>query len=214
MLLWFSVFVVLIIAATGVVWLLRSDCRGYNCARWGHRHSVVIRDANKTPVDATIVPFIGRREIVQARAWHDWLNVNEEEDRGWEWEDLVLETKAAGVHSGRRYELFSLVVGEIVEALMILQTVGRRSRSQQRPIVYVEYLSVAPHSRRSFSPRKYRYCGEVMTRFAMHRSETLGYGGGVGLHSLPGAEKFYEALGFQDFGPDKAESGYHYFETT
>jgi hypothetical protein len=37
---------------------------------------------------------------------------------------------------------------------------------------------------------------------AQLRSEELGYGGLVGLHSLPGAEAFYRKMGMIDGGAD------------
>jgi len=44
------------------------------------------------------------------------------------------------------------------------------------------------------------------------RSEELGYGGLVGLHSLPNAEKFYRKMGMLEGGTDAAKENLTYFE--
>ena len=214
-----SVFIWLALAAallTGgivLVFILRTTCIGVNCGRLDLRHTAEIIRADRTCIDGTILPGIGIPQLQQALAWRAWLVANNQEDREWSWEQFIVDARGASVRSAERYEFYSLVVDDELEALMILHTASRRSPSDHKPLVYVEYLAVAPHGRRGFEPRKYRYCGEVMLRFAIHRSETLRYGGRVGLHSLPGAREFYTTLGLRDHGPDPAEAGYHYFET-
>jgi hypothetical protein len=47
---------------------------------------------------------------------------------------------------------------------------------------------------------------------ARQRSVELGYGGRVGLHSLPGSEAFYRRNNVPDYGPDPAKDGLVYFE--
>ena len=63
-----------------------------------------------------------------------------------------------------------------------------------QPLVYIEALSVAPWNRAlRQEPPQFRRVGTELLEFAQARSEALGYGGRVGLHSLPGAEGFYES---------------------
>jgi hypothetical protein len=49
-------------------------------------------------------------------------------------------------------------------------------------------------------------------QFAKMRSEQLGYGGLVGLHSLPGAEMFYRKMGMNDCDLDEDYDNLRYFE--
>lgn len=55
-------------------------------------------------------------------------------------------------------------------------------------------------------------CETNQLTFARLRSVELGYGGRVGLHSLPNAEGFYEQLQMSDYGPDLEKNGLVYFE--
>jgi len=55
-------------------------------------------------------------------------------------------------------------------------------------------------------------CGSILVHHAVERSESLGYGGLVGLHTLPGARSFYVRIGFKDFGADPQEGGLHYLQ--
>jgi hypothetical protein len=52
----------------------------------------------------------------------------------------------------------------------------------------------------------------ILLEFAQYRSQTLGYGGLVGLHSLPGAEAFYRQAGFIECGADPEKENLIYFE--
>ncbi|GAB1544642.1 hypothetical protein NUACC21_73180 [Scytonema sp. NUACC21] len=52
--------------------------------------------------------------------------------------------------------------------------------------------------------------GTALLRFARLLSVELGYEGRVGLHSLPGAERFYEKQGMLDYG---SEEDYDNLET-
>ena len=75
------------------------------------------------------------------------------------------------------------------------------------------YLAVTPWNRPTIqSPRRYSGCGRALLKFAVQRSDDLGYEGRVGLHSLPRSRPFYKGSGFMDLGPDEAEGGLNYFE--
>ena len=54
--------------------------------------------------------------------------------------------------------------------------------------------------------------GSALLRFARFRSEELGYGGLVGLHSLPAAQMFYRKMGMIDGGADAEKENLTYFE--
>jgi hypothetical protein len=74
-------------------------------------------------------------------------------------------------------------------------------------------LATAPWNRLSNpDPRGFRAVGSALFRFARFRSEELGYGELVGLHSLPAAEAFYRKLGMIDGGADAEKDNLTYFE--
>ena len=61
-------------------------------------------------------------------------------------------------------------------------------------------------------PPRYKGVGSVFLLFARTRSLELGYEGRVGLHSLPGTEKFYDNQGMLDLGQDEDYDDLVYFE--
>lgn len=77
----------------------------------------------------------------------------------------------------------------------------------------IEYLENAPWNI-SLLPGKPRLVpvGKILLAATVQESQTRGYDGRVGLHSLPQAESFYRSLGMTDFGTDHAYYGLNYFE--
>jgi hypothetical protein len=91
---------------------------------------------------------------------------------------------------------------------------GEKSRdSSPQPIVYVDYVAVAPWNRKPFQdPQRFRGLGTVMLGAAVALSRNLGYAGRCGLHSLRQSEGFYRQIGMRDFGLDASKSSLRYFE--
>jgi hypothetical protein len=54
--------------------------------------------------------------------------------------------------------------------------------------------------------------GTLLLNFARQRSLQLGYGGRIGLHSLPGAQRFCDMKNMMEFGPDPDKDDLVYFE--
>jgi hypothetical protein len=98
--------------------------------------------------------------------------------------------------------------------MMLLQVRGYRSGIEpNRRLVYVHALATAPWNRLSDpDPHGFRAVGSALFRFARFRSEELGYGGLVALHSLPAVEAFYRKLGMIDGGADAEKDNLTYFE--
>lgn len=140
-----------------------------------------------------------------------WLGIQgdlEVQDKHWEWR-----TKCSIAPSTNR-RVFSLLNGKEVEAAMLVLS-GKNSRdpSAQLPILYIDYVAVAPWNRRAFqNPQRFRHLGTVMIGAALELSRALGLDGRCGLHSLPQSEGFYQRIGMRDFGPDAAYSSLRYFE--
>ncbi len=144
------------------------------------------------------------------RTKEKWYEISGElavQDNHWEWR-----TKSS-IAPGTNRRVFSLLNSGDVEAAMML-LFGERSRDQAAlPIVYVDFVAVAPWNRKAFQdPQRFRGLGTVMLGAAVELSRTLGHDGRCGLHSLPQSEGFYRQIGMRDFGLDASKSLLRYFE--
>jgi hypothetical protein len=130
------------------------------------------------------------------------------QDQHWIWS-----TKCS-IAPGTNRRVFSLLNAADVEAAMVL-LFGKNSRdgTAALPIVYVDFVAVAPWNRKPFqNPQRFRSLGTVMLGTAVELSRSLGLDGRCGLHSLPQSEGFYRRIGMRDFGLDAAYSSLRYFE--
>jgi hypothetical protein len=140
-----------------------------------------------------------------------WLQIRGElavQDHEWSWR-----TKCSSA-PGTNRRVFALLNATDVEAAMLL-LFGKNSRDPAGmvPIVYVDFLAVAPWNRKEFQdPQRFRSLGTVMLGAAVQLSRSLGFDGRCGLHSLPQSEGFYHHIGMRDFGLDSAYSSLRYFE--
>ena len=143
--------------------------------------------------------------------WKDRLRTSADADQYWDWE----QKQRLYLGSGEgRYEGYAIECEEMTQGLMLLQIQGQRFQvDPTRPLVYVLSLATAPWNRITApDPNGFRAVGRVLLKFAQFRSEELGYGGLVGLHSLPNAEKFYRKMGMLEGGTDAAKENLTYFE--
>lgn len=140
--------------------------------------------------------------------WNEILGAFGAQDAHWRWR-----TKCT-VAPGSNRKIFALLnIGE-VEAAMLLHF-GRQSRvaGQPLPIVYVDYVAVAPWNRKEIqNPQRFRHLGTVLLGTAVAVSSSMGFEGRCGLHSLPQSEGFYRRIGMADFDIDLAYSSLRYFE--
>jgi hypothetical protein len=130
------------------------------------------------------------------------------QDHHWKWR-----TKCA-IAPGTKRRVFSLLNGGEVEAAMLVR-LDKTSRdpSISLPIVYVDFVAIAPWNRRALqNPQRFRHLGTVMLGAAVELSRTLGLDGRCGLHALPQSEGFYRRIGMRDFGLDAAYQSLRYFE--
>lgn len=92
-----------------------------------------------------------------------------------------------------------------------------RLESGSKPIVYVDYLEVAPWNWRiaalSQVPQ-FKGTGGNLLLQALDQSMREGFSGRLGLHSLPHAEDYYKNLGMCGLGPDPQKQDLVYFEFT
>jgi len=138
---------------------------------------------------------------------------NAPEDSHWDWKK-----KLAEVGHLLSYQSFALICEGDLQGLMIVSNVRSAKIQEQfgKPIVYVEFVSTAPWNRVEINkPVKYRGAGRIFILAAIESSREMGYGGRVGLHSLPQAERFYESkCGFKRLGPESTHQNLCYFEMT
>jgi hypothetical protein len=141
--------------------------------------------------------------------WKGILRETDQPDSGWLWDYKFRQTNRYD-----RYESYAIEVDALTQGLMFLETQWHRSQQPQRPpLVYVEALAVAPWNRQSLEDPPYlRGVGRSLLTFARQRSLELGYGGRVGLHSLPESEGFYHRSQMRSYGADPDKDGLVYFE--
>lgn len=94
---------------------------------------------------------------------------------------------------------------------------ARLAPDKGKPLVYVDYLEVAPWNWRIPEvgrAGRYRGIGPALFWRAVRQSAEEGFHGRVGLHSLPQAEAFYTRMGMSRLGPDPHKQNLAYFELT
>lgn len=85
------------------------------------------------------------------------------------------------------------------ETLMLV-TAGRVmkcDKGDRPPLVYVNFLEVAPWNRPGAPERLFNGLGPILLRMACDLSVQRGYEGRVGLHSVAAAQTFYSRMGFR-----------------
>lgn len=133
--------------------------------------------------DATFIEILGRLGIP---------------DKHWNWRHKY--TVAPGANR-KTYGLLN--TGHVEAAMMLLFGKTSRDTAFGLPIVYVDYVAVAPWNRTAIRhPERFRKLGTVMLGAAVEVSRTLGMEGRCGLHSLPSSEGFYRRIGMKDLGVD------------
>ncbi len=145
------------------------------------------------------------------RFWQERLRTAADGDEFWDWEQkkrVYLQRDSA------MYEGYAIEYEQVTQGLMLIKTGGHRSWADpQQRLVYVHSLATAPWNRAlNPEPMGFRTVGATLMEFARFRSEQLGFGGLVGLHSLPRAEGFYRRMGLRDEGVDSEKEGLRYFE--
>jgi hypothetical protein len=130
------------------------------------------------------------------------------EDAHWNWARLV--GQAAGNLSIRQ---FAIEAEGTTQGMMQLSLLQRSRIETNQHLVYVDRLAAAPWNRNSNGGRKHlRPIGMLLIRHAIGTSFDEGFKGRIGLHSLPGAARFYQKLSMRSFGPDADHHSLEYFE--
>lgn len=131
----------------------------------------------------------------------------------WNWAQ-----KTARVQGLLAFRGFSVVAqGETQGMAQVDLTKSAREPSQAgKPLVYLDYLEVAPWNRPELGMQpRLRGVGTALVSAAIALSEGEGFKGRIGLHALPQADEFYRRRwGMIDLGPDPAYQNLRYFEMT
>ena len=156
-----------------------------------------------------IVPMEQRHFEDVEELWQPILTETNQPEAGWIWDYKLRQSQQQ-----ERYEAYSFDVDGFSQGLIFIETQWHRSQLPGRlPLIYVEAISSAPWNRVDIEqPPWLKGVGRRLLAFARLRSVELGYGGRVGLHSVPNAEGFYQRLNMPDYGPDPEKDGLLYFE--
>ncbi len=143
--------------------------------------------------------------------WKGMVVAAQEPDKSWDWA-----YKLRISQNDPRFEAYVVEIDRLTQGVVLIETLWHRSQIdglERRPLVYVEFLASAPWNRRYIEdPPYFVGVGRALLMFTRERSAQLGYGGRVGLHSVPESEAFYHRQGMPDYGHDPDKDGLIYFE--
>jgi hypothetical protein len=154
------------------------------------------------PALLEILKELGRRGVPVSQwpqSWH------------WDWR-----AKNAQVEGLLGFKGACVVCGGLTQGLMRVDlTKSARIPNQKgKPLVYIDYLEVAPWNRPdSGRVPLYKGVGMALMSAAVAMSDHEGFKGRIGLHSLPQADTFYrKRCNMTDLGPDLEYQNLRYFE--
>lgn len=114
---------------------------------------------------------------------------------------------------------FGIVHDQRWQGVMLTKTashVSQLGRDRGKPLVYIDYLEVAPWNWRIPQVERagqFRGIGSLLFWRAVRQSQEEGFHGRLGLHALPQAEEFYEkACGMTSLGRDAGKQNLLYLE--
>ncbi|MBH8576094.1 GNAT family N-acetyltransferase [Nostocaceae cyanobacterium CENA369] len=170
----------------------------------------LIRCQDNLAVKADLVELKQKHADDYTSNWKEQLKLHEQEDKFWDWEfkfEFVICRQS-------NREGYAIEYESQTQGLMLIETQMHGSRlAEGKRLVYVEGIASAPWNREPIQrPPRFKGVGTALLSFARTRSLELGFEGRVGLHSLPGAEKFYENLGMIELGEDEDYDELVYFE--
>lgn len=169
----------------------------------------LIRGIDNLPIEGAIVELTSKHTDDFVNFWSERLHEYETEDQEWDW--LF---KLDFIRRNSEFEGYALEVEGSTQGLIKIETQRHGSHEVYgKKLVYVEFLASAPWNRKLIQrPPRFRGVGTNLLRYARLRSVELGYGGMVGLHSLPESVRFYENQLMNNFGADENKDYLIYFE--
>ena len=134
------------------------------------------------------------------------------EDFHWNWETIIL-----GAPNGSQYDrkTFYLISNRRIQGVLHAFFPKPSKISIGSRLVYVDRVAVAPWNRNAYHlDKELKGVGSTLIKYVCSFSKSEGYGGCVGLHSLPQAESFYTRIGMSCLGEDADYDSLKYFEFT
>jgi|HubBroStandDraft_4_1064222.scaffolds.fasta_scaffold455200_1 hypothetical protein len=180
----------------------------------------------KTPesenlVEAELIDELSKDDLIQAHL--DWAPVRLAalkrlheakqpwpEHWHWDW------SKKADMLDLLAYRCTGIEMGGRMQGMMMVSTIAAKGRlpgQQGKAVLYVEFLETAPWNIRDLAGTpQFLGVGVRLLEAAIVFSEEEGFGGRIGLHSLPQSADFYRKY-MTDLGLDASQSqGLRYFE--
>jgi hypothetical protein len=172
-------------------------------------------------VEADLVDELSKDDLIRAHL--DWAPVRlaalqrlHEAKRPWpehwhwDW------SKKADMLDLLAYRCMGIEQGGRMQGLMMLSTIaikGRVAGQEGKAVLYIEFLETAPWNLRDLAGTpQFLGVGVRLLEAAIEFSGDEGFGGRVGLHSLPQSDEFYRKY-MTDLGADSGHSqGLRYFE--
>ncbi len=176
--------------------------------------SLVLRSTNE-PVVASLVDGVTRELLETAEL--AWASLRIEGARRlksaggdvpehWHWDWRRKSSKIDLL----AYRCFGIECDGEMQGLMLVNTTNCASRlagTRGKPLIYVDYIETAPWNLKEFTSQpRYGGVGVRLIEAAVRFSLKEGFGGRVGLHSLPQSESFYENV----CGMTRGEIDQHY----
>jgi hypothetical protein len=172
-------------------------------------------------VEAELVEELSKEDLIRAHL--DWAPIRLAalkrlhegkrpwpEHWHWDW------SKKADMLDLLAYRCMGIEQGRRMQGLLMVSTIaakGRLKTQEGKAVLYIEFLETAPWNLRALvEAPEFLGVGIRLLEASIVLSDEEGFGGRIGLHSLPQSEDFYRKY-MTDLGPDSSQSqGLRYFE--
>jgi GNAT superfamily N-acetyltransferase len=169
--------------------------------------ALVVRDLPAAEVDSVEKSWKPHRQrLAQARR----AAGRHPEHAHWDW------TGKTELDLVERWRFVAVRCDQSVEGLMAARTKPKAGRLAPGPILYVDFVEVAPWNSRTLTDTpRFQGVGALLIQEAVAISVEMGWDGRLGLSALPQAQGFYARLGMtliDDADPDYSDLAYFEFE--
>lgn len=165
----------------------------------------VVRDLAPSSVDSTEKAW--KPERLHLSACRSSLG-EQPEHAHWDWKGKTNPFWAS------QWRFTGVFLGENCEGLMAVRTKSKSSRLTKKPVLYVDFVEVAPWNSRNLTDTpRFSGVGTLLVTDAIRMSLDIGWKGRIGLSALSQAKGFYTRLGMIMIEEGDAEYGdLAYFE--